>query len=470
MFKKHTFTAAILSSLSINSFATGVDARWDVSLEDNYNTPPGSLITGISGNLNVLTGYTGEGKDAINFVAWISADGSWFKKEFSSEEKINGVSGDGNLIYGKKYDNEGNYRAFTAFRNRNDEFSLLQDMGTFYRKKDGSYIGNSEIKATSYNGEVIIGSASSFEGIKSGSDKNPEPSEHAFYAFLNKDGKYDKINEIAGFNSFRGERNSVANGITSSGDMIIGASSIEGDTKIKHAFVTYRMRDSSKNIINNYSQMFDLGTLCGNDRKCNSSANAISQNGDFIIGESDTTSGSSHAFVSSRERWYMDDNSNSTYGWTMTDLGTLRKNNLGNSTAYGIAGEDLIVGQSDTDEGIKQAFFSLRVDSEPGRSFSALKNLGSLKKDNTGESAATNAIQLGNEFIVSGFSDTDNGNKHAFIVKLRAVSDIWTPVEFPTLVGNPTTPPMITDFDSIIDPDLDIKLDPPEDTAPPVDT
>ncbi|EHF1242388.1 hypothetical protein NWL46_003970 [Salmonella enterica] len=30
--------------------------------------------------------------------------------------------------------------------------------------------------------------------------------------------------------------------------------------------------------------------------------NAISQNGDFIIGESDTTSGSSHAFVSSCER------------------------------------------------------------------------------------------------------------------------------------------------------------------------
>ncbi|EBF0843330.1 hypothetical protein AF97_24375 [Salmonella enterica] len=87
----------------------------------------------------------------------------------------------------------------------------------------------------------------------------------------------------------------------------------------------------------------------------------------------------------------------STYGWSSVDLGTLRKGNRGNSVAYAIGGfdDELVVGQSDTDLGVKQAFFSQRTGD---LSFSTMKSLGSLKKGNTGESIATN---------VSSFYDKD---------------------------------------------------------------
>ncbi|EAU2710697.1 hypothetical protein D7C04_24300, partial [Salmonella enterica] len=333
------------------------------------------------------------------------------------------------------------------------------------------YIGNSEINASSQNGDIVIGKASSFEGVKPTVGKEPTPDEHAFYAFRKADGTYDKLSEIAGFNSSRGERNSVASDITSDGNMIVGSSTIEGNTNIKHAFITYRMRDDKGYFLNNYSQMYDLGTLCGTSSKgCNSTANAIDNYGSFIIGESDTASGSTHAFVAHRNKWYTDGN-NSTFGWVMTDLGTLRKNNLGNSVAYAIAGEDLIVGQSDTDSGFKQAFFSQRIDSGNGNAFSTLRNLGSLKKGNTGESAATHAINFYDEtgagFIVSGYSDTDDGTKHAFIMKLRQVDGVMTPPEYPTLTGKPSNPPIISDPGSIIDPDLEVESRPPVDPAPP---
>ncbi|EHG4385736.1 hypothetical protein J3951_004693, partial [Salmonella enterica subsp. enterica serovar Typhimurium] len=462
MFKKNAIALAILTSAPTLSIGASVYPGWDVYGERFYNGEPDSLITGMSQRFDVITGYTASDKDKTNYIAWKSVDGTWTKQEIVSSLNIKGVSDDGSIIYGSNVNKEGDFRAYTISRNGKGNFSTQQELGTFYKKKDGSYIGNSEINSTDEGGNIIIGKASSFEGITPSIDGTPTPSDHAFYAFRKTDGTFEKLGEIAGFNSFRGERNSVANDITNSGDMIIGTSTVEGNTNVKHAFVTYRMRDNSGKLLNNYSQMFDLHTLCYSSTKCNSSANAISDNGSFIIGESDTNSGSSHAFVAHRSTMYRHDGINSTYGWKMTDLGTLRKNNLGNSVAYAISGDDLIVGQSDTDSGVKQAFFSQRIDAGNGNSFSALQNLGSLKKGGTGESAATHAIQYFDDvnnygFIVSGYSDTDDGTKHAFIVKLRQNAAPMTPPEYPWASGIPSTPPMIGGPDSIIDPDLEIE-------------
>ncbi|EBF9867391.1 hypothetical protein FII10_22880, partial [Salmonella enterica subsp. enterica] len=466
MFKKNAIALAILTSAPTLSIGASMSPGWEVYGERFYNGEPGSLITGMSQNFDVITGYTASEKDKANYIAWKSVDGTWTKQEIDSSFAIKGVSKDGSIIYGSNVNNEGNYRAYTISRNGKENLISQQELGTFYQKKDGSYIGNSEINATDEGGNIIIGKASSFEGVTPGIDGTPTPNDHAFYAFRKADGTFEKLSEIAGFNSFRGERYSVANDITSNGDMIIGNSTLEGNTNVKHGFVTYRMRDKSGTLTNNYSQMYYLGTLCYTSMSCNSSANAISDYGSFIIGESDTISGSSHAFVAHRSNWYRPDGINSTYDWSMTDLGTLRKNNLGNSVAYAISGEDLIVGQSDTDSGVKQAFFSQRIDAGNGTSFSALQNLGSLKKGGTGESAATHAIQYFDDidnygFIVSGYSDTDDGTKHAFIVKLRQNFAPMTPPEYPWASVKPSIPPMIGDPNSIIDPDLEIETAPP---------
>ncbi|EAA6933112.1 hypothetical protein A4I74_22685, partial [Salmonella enterica subsp. enterica serovar Richmond] len=464
MFKKNAIALAILTSAPTLSIGASVSPGWEVYGERFYNGEPGSLITGMSQSFDVITGYTASEKDKKNYIAWKSVDGTWTKQEIVSSLIIKGVSNDGSIIYGSNVNHEGDYRAYTISRNGKENFSSQQELGTFYQKKDGSYIGNSEINATNEGGNIIIGKASSFEGITPSTDGTPTPSDHAFYAFRKADGTFEKLSEIAGFNSFRGERFSVANDITSSGDMIIGSSTLEGNTNVKHAFVTYRMRDNSGKLLNNYSQMFDLGTLCSIGKTCNSSANAINDSASFIIGESDTNSGSSHAFVAYQEKLFVHDK-NSTIRWGMTDLGTLRKYNQGNSVAYAIAGFDLIVGQSDTDIGAKQAFYSMRIDSGDGKSFTALQNLGSLKKDGTGESAATHAIEYADDksygFIVSGYSDTDDGKKHAFIVKLRQNDGVMTPPGPPQVDMNPSPPPMIGDPDSIIDPDLEIETAPP---------
>ncbi|ECN9267023.1 hypothetical protein ZL58_23765, partial [Salmonella enterica subsp. enterica serovar Typhimurium] len=463
MLKKKIIALAILTTSPPHSIAASISSGWEIYGESFYEAEPDSLITGVSNSLNVITGHSTVGTDKKNYIAWKKTDGSWFTQEIDFPSIVKGVSNDGNIVYGSNIYKEGNYRGFILARNGRDKFTSQQEIGTFYQKNDGSYIGNSEINGTDHNGDIIIGKASSFEGITPGSEKVSTPSEHAFYAFRKADGTYEKLSEIAGFSSFRGERNSAANDITSNGDMIIGTSTIEGNKNIKRAYVTYRMRDNNGKLLNNYSQMYDIGTLCYTP-KCNSSANAISDYGTFIIGESDTSSGTSHAFVAHRSAWYIDDQ-NSTYDWKMTDLGTLRKYNLGNSVAYAISGDDLIVGQSDTDSGVKQAFFSQRIDSGNGNSFSALQSLGSLKKMDTGESAATHAIQFydekGGGFIVSGYSDTDDGTKHAFIVKLRQNVAVMTPPEYPWASGKPSMPPMIGDPDSIIDPDLEIESEAP---------
>ncbi|EIN4634192.1 hypothetical protein LPC63_004666, partial [Salmonella enterica] len=161
---------------------------------------------------------------------WKSSDGIWLKQEIAPSAIVKGISHDGNVVYGSKIDKEGNYRGFYLSRSDNEKFNLEQSLGTFYKKKNGSYIGNSEIYASSQNGDILIGKASSFEGVKPMVDEKLTPDEHAFYAFRKADGTYEKLSEIAGFNSFRGERNSVAKDITTDGDMIIGSSTLEGNT------------------------------------------------------------------------------------------------------------------------------------------------------------------------------------------------------------------------------------------------
>ncbi|EBF0843329.1 hypothetical protein AF97_24380 [Salmonella enterica] len=171
---------------------------------------------------------------------------------------IYGVNSDGNVIYGSYKSDSENVRAFTLTRKSDGSYKTLKDIGTFYKGSNDLFIGNSEIRGSTYSGDIIIGKASSFEGVTPVPGVRPTPDEHAFYAFRNSDGTYSQLGEITGFNSYRGKRKSEANAISSDGHIIVGSSD---DGNNKYAFVTYRMKDDSGKPLNNYSQMYHIADL-----------------------------------------------------------------------------------------------------------------------------------------------------------------------------------------------------------------
>ncbi|EGZ4290766.1 hypothetical protein AHT62_004309, partial [Salmonella enterica subsp. enterica serovar Lexington] len=438
-------TLLILSSLPLQAIAFNNSPVFEWELTD-------SVITGFSERGGVITGYNMSGSDRKSFIYLKSSDGRWSKQNLDTfdldSSNIYGVSSDGSVIYGSYKSDSENVRAFTLTRKPDGSYKTLKDIGTFYKGNNDLFIGNSEIRGSTYSGDIIIGKASSFEGVTSVPGVRPAPDEHAFYAFRNSDGTYSQLGEITGFNSYRGKRKSEANAISIDGNIIVGSSD---DGKNKYAFVTYRMKDDSGKLLNNYSQMYNIANL--------NSAYSMGDNFMYVVGASNS-GGESHAAVAYPFREYIYPGSNtSTYGWKSVDLGTLRKGNRGNSVAYAIGGfdDELVVGQSDTDLGVKQAFFSNRTGD---LSFSTMKSLGSLKKGNTGESIATNVSSFYDKgkvvYLVSGYSETDDNKKHAFMVKLLG-SVFLDPPPPPEITSGAMSPPMITDPGSVVDPDLEIE-------------
>ena len=94
----------------------------------------------------------------------------------------------------------------------------------------------------------------------------------------------------------------------------------------------------------------------------------------------------------------------------ITDLGTLRSDNSGNSQAYGFNSDgSIVVGSSDWDGGIR-----VRATVWSGSNWATKTELGTLKSDNTGSSVARGAN--GDGSVVFGFSDWDgDGNSRAAV-------------------------------------------------------
>lgn len=94
----------------------------------------------------------------------------------------------------------------------------------------------------------------------------------------------------------------------------------------------------------------------------------------------------------------------------ITDLGTLRSDNSGNSQAYGFNSDSsIVVGSSGWDGGIR-----VRATVWSGSNWATKTDLGTLKSDNTGSSVARGAN--GDGSVVFGFSDWDgDGNSRAAV-------------------------------------------------------
>ena len=150
----------------------------------------------------------------------------------------------------------------------------------------------------------------------------------------------------------------------------------------------------------NWATKTDLGTLKA-DNTGFSSANAVSGDGSLVFGQADNDNGEMHATAWSGSGWT-----------TKTDLGTLKSDNSGNSYANAASGDGSVVGgYADNDNG------DYRATIWSGSNWTTKTDLGTLKTDNSGYSLLEGISADGN-FAV-GRADNDNGYRRAVVWNLR---------------------------------------------------
>ena len=145
----------------------------------------------------------------------------------------------------------------------------------------------------------------------------------------------------------------------------------------------------------------DLGTL-KSDNSGTSTAYAISADGSVVTGWASNDNDEAHATVWSGSNW-----------GTKTDLGTLKSDNSEWSRAYAISQDgSVIVGEAQTDRGgYNTNAFHATVWS--GSGWGTKTNLGTLRADNLGHSYAKAVSSDGS--MVGGYADSDNGNQRATV-------------------------------------------------------
>jgi probable HAF family extracellular repeat protein len=271
------------------------------------------------------------------------------------------VSADGAVVVGEA-ETDNDYRAF-----RWDSVSgAMRDLGTL--RSDN--FGTSYAKAVSADGAVVVGVATvDVGGIR---------------AF-----RWDSVSgAMRDLGSLRDDNLGVsyAYAMSADGAVVVGEAETDDDYR------AYRWDSVS-------GAMRDLGTLrSGNDGY--SVAKAVSADGAVVVGEADTGDDDSRAF-----RW-------DTVSEEMRDLGSLRSDNFGVSSAKAVSADGaVVVGSADTDVGSRNQR-AFRWDTDTG----VMRDLGSLRSDNFGVSSASAVSADG--AVVVGVSETDVqgfGGNRAFI-------------------------------------------------------
>jgi probable HAF family extracellular repeat protein len=265
------------------------------------------------------------------------------------------VSADGAVVVGEA-ETDNDYRAF-----RWDSVSgAMRDLGTL--RSDN--FGTSYAKAVSADGAVVVGVATvDVGGIR---------------AF-----RWDSVSgAMRDLGSLRDDNLGVsyAYAMSADGAVVVGEAETDDDYR------AYRWDSVS-------GAMRDLGTLrSGNDGY--SVAKAVSADGAVVVGEADTGDDDSRAF-----RW-------DTVSEEMRDLGTLRSDNFGGSVARAVSADGaVVVGEAETDVGSRNQR-AFRWDTDTG----VMRDLGSLRSDNFGVSSAKAVSADG--AVVVGSADTDVGSRN----------------------------------------------------------
>ena len=146
----------------------------------------------------------------------------------------------------------------------------------------------------------------------------------------------------------------------------------------------------------NWATKTDLGTL-RTDNFGYSSAAAVSSDGSVVVGNADNNDRSQRAAVWSGSGWA-----------TKTDLGTLKSDNLGVSYARAVSSDgSLVLGEAQNDNG------EIHATVWSGSGWTTKTDLGTLKSDNSGNSKVHGISR--DSSVVAGRADNDNGEERATV-------------------------------------------------------
>ncbi|ALR77179.1 autotransporter domain-containing protein [[Enterobacter] lignolyticus] len=286
-------------------------------------------------------------------------------------------------IVGGFSDNDDGYSRAAIWSGSN--WSAKTDLGTL----KGDNTGNAYVYGLSADGKVAVGQAQ-MDGGGSGSSVSVMAmsvsaySSDAMHATVWSGSNWSVKSDLGTLKSDN-SGDSTAYAVSSDGQVVVGTADNDAGNSQAIAWSG-----------SNWSVKTDLGTL-KSDNSGYSTAYAVSSNGSVITGESDDDAGDYRAIAWSGSNWSV-----------RTDLGTLKSNNSGNSTAYAVSSNgSVIAGESDDDAGDYRAIVW------SGSNWSVKTDLGTLKSDNSGNSAAIAVSSNGS--VIAGVSDNDASYQRAVV-------------------------------------------------------
>jgi probable HAF family extracellular repeat protein len=324
-----------------------------------------SYAKAVSADGAVVVGVAAADVGGVRAFRWDSVSGAMrdlgtLRLDNSGSSNAYAVSADGAIVVGGAATDDDSH----AFR-WDTGTGVMRDLGTLRSGNDGY----SYASAVSADGAVVVGEAET---------------DDSYRAFRWDTG----TGAMRDLGSLRDDNLGVsyAYAMSADGAVVVGEAETDDDYR------AYRWDTDT-------GAMRDLGTLrSGNDGY--SSASAVSADGAVVVGSATTGDDSYRAF-----RW-------DTVSEEMRDLGTLRSDNFGGSVARAVSADGaVVVGSADTDvgSGNQRAFRWDTVSEE-------MRDLGSLRSDNSGGSSA--AAVSADGAVVVGISETDVpgfGGNRAFI-------------------------------------------------------
>jgi probable HAF family extracellular repeat protein len=392
----------------------------------------GSEALGISGNGQVAVGYTVN--DAVTAaVTWSALEGTTILDPITMSSATllwrgRAASFDGSVVVGNAR-NEVNAARPTRWVN-----GTLEDLGSllgFASNRQGNAFG------VNSDGTVVVGWASGstsqrpfrwVQGSTSGPIANPQ------------------MHDLGTLRS-TGTGTGIAYSVNEDGTVVVG------DAQNATATRAFRWVEGGTGGVTGNLQMQDLGTL-RTDATGTSGGRDVNTDGTVVVGEAHNDAGALRAF-----RWVEGATSGAATNPQMHDLGTLKLDGSGASSARGVNTDGtVIVGSAENDSAERRAF---RWVSGATDGFSAnlqMQDLGTLRADGSGQSWANSVSDDGK--VVVGRADADDGQLRAFIWRIGTV-----PPEEPIDPVDPTDP---VDPIAPVEPvDPTVPTEPVDPTAPP---
>ena len=296
------------------------------------------------------------------------------KNDNSGSSEANAVNSDGSQVFGQAVNDNGENRAVVW---SGSNWANKTDLGTL--KADNS--GDSEATALSGDGLVVGGSARNDNGYSRG--------------IIWSGSNWTTKTELG---TLKADNSGGASVYALSRD---GSVAVGGASNDIYPLLRPIVWSGS-----NWGTKTDLGTL-EYSNVLPGIAFAVSDDGSIVVGGAGSadTSAYTHAIVWSGSGWA-----------TKTDLGTLKADNTGNSSASAVSGDGSVVaGYAEKDNGETHATVW------SGNNWATKTDLGTLKTDNSG-SSQVNAISADGKFAV-GQAENDNGNTRAAVWNLRNLNN-----------------------------------------------